>query len=343
MVPFNFVLSSQTSKEIRDSLNLMAESFGPVDVSFREFYEWQYLRNPFGKGIVLLAYDGDAPIGQFAGIPCIYQFRGRIIRTLLTLNLAVSPKYRRKGIMLKLLEQIRKEDLLTPFSIGVPNCQSLKGHLTNGFIPLQMNLLVRPIRLSHYFTGFGRLVFRPLDIIWKKSPKEEVEDYQFPFDRRFDEWATKRDKNKIQQVRNAVYLNWRYASNPRRNYKIFVTREKTDKMDGYIIVRITEFATKSVGVIMDLMFTNETKARQLILKSLEYFWKNNVSIAISACFPDDIEMNLLRKFGFLSLPQRFHPHPMILGLKVLDNSDPIACELIDVNKWIFRFGDYDIF
>ena len=68
-------------------------------LSMMNTHEWQYLRNPLGVGNVLLAYDGDKAVGQIASVPCKYNFADKDTPVSLTMNLAVSPLYRGKGIM----------------------------------------------------------------------------------------------------------------------------------------------------------------------------------------------------------------------------------------------------
>ena len=124
----NFVItmSRHTDREIEDSVNLMKESFGEVDVATKRYYEWLYIRNPAGLGTVFIACDKGTPVGQFACIPCIYKFYGNKIIVPLTLNLCVHPKYRGMGLMNQLV--VKMHEYLSHnnyFSIGMPNSSSL--------------------------------------------------------------------------------------------------------------------------------------------------------------------------------------------------------------------------
>jgi GNAT superfamily N-acetyltransferase len=344
MGKIKIVKSSHGSSEINDSLGLIMESFGDVDVAHREYYQWQYLQNPLGVGTVILAYDGNIPVGQFASIPSLYFINGVLTRSSLTMNLAVSPKYRGQGIMLRLLEEIRNVEPSVPFSVGVPNDQSLRGHLKNGFKPLQMKFLVRPIRLSRYFYGTKRSLLKPLDILWKKTGKDRVQELVVPFDDRFENLSNAiYQKIAIRQVRNAAILNWRYISNPRRNYLKLIVTGQTGTLEGYAIVRVAELMGKEVGIILDFVFNDQNSGESLILKMLEYFWEKQVALAIYTHVQKESESSLLRKYGFFGIPKRFYPHPLSLCLKILDHSYEHEVELLDSNNWIFRFGDYETF
>ena len=157
MSKFSFRLSRHTEDEIMLSLSLVRDSFAHTDIANENYYRWQYLKNPIGQGIVLIAYYGADPAGQFACIPCRYRYGGEEIIIPLTLNLCVLPRFRGKGLMSQLITKmhthIEKENR---FSIGVPNQSSIGGHLKNGYVPLVVPTLVRPVRPSHYFDAMLR-------------------------------------------------------------------------------------------------------------------------------------------------------------------------------------------
>src|SRR5437867_11988829 len=103
-----YVKSSHTDREKKISLNLVRESFGDVDIAYEEYYDWQYLENPLGKGTVLIVYDGEKPVGQVASIPCMYQIFNDCVSTNLTMNVCVSSEYRGRGILNQLMKNIHK-------------------------------------------------------------------------------------------------------------------------------------------------------------------------------------------------------------------------------------------
>jgi hypothetical protein len=344
MASIRIIKSNNTPNEIQDSLLLMKETFGNVDVSYREYYEWQYLKNPFGTGTVLIAYDGDSPVGQIASIPCVYRINGRLVRISLILNLAVSPKYRGRGIMLRLLDDIRKIEPHGPFSLAVPNKNSTRGFLKKGFKPLKTSLFIRPIRPSKYFHRSKRSILKPFDRIWKKTEKNLVRELSLPFDEQFEELSTGIYKDEtIRQVRSAAFLNWRYRSNPRRNYTTLMLTNHYEGLEGYVILTTTELMNREIGIILDIVVKDRKAADSLISKALQYFWEKEVALVLYSCSVNDHESSFLCRYRFLKLPNRFHPHPSTLCLKILDVTNEYNVELYDPQKWIFRFGDYDIF
>jgi hypothetical protein len=339
--------SSHSDKEKKVSLELVKESFGDTDIAFDEYYNWQFLRNPVGRGTVLIAYDGDLPVGQVASIPCKYLMPNEkepMIITL-TMNVCVSPKYRGMGILTDLMDRIHKGGQhSSPFSIGVPNNQSMKGHQKNKYYPLPMTLLVRPVILSNYFSNpLIQRVFKPFDTLWRKGVNVERQEYSNRFDKRFDS-LTDLHQQAIRQVRNSDFLNWRYKDNPRRKYKVFATIDSNEDIQGYLVASITEVFGKRLGLIVDFVVKNDSvSVKKLVLNALRYFWENKVTFAAAACFPNCIEYNLLKQGGFFVSPKRFRPHPLAVCVKILSESWIKQNVLLDRNNWFFMLGDYETF
>ena len=350
MNPFQYHLSSHSEEQRKASLNLVRESFGKeVDSAYDDYYEWQYLKNPLGNGNVLFAYDGERAVGQIASIPCAYKVRGEYVIASMTMNLGISSLYRGKGIMGELLSRIHKDNR-SMFYLAIPNSESLKGHLRNGYYPLSLAFMIRPVMLSNYFYDHqvAKGFLKPLDLFWRKkkpNSKSKIQEHQSMFDERFDELFNGIDnQNIITQVRNSKFLNWRYRTNPRRTYTTFIVSKDDGKIEGYIIIRITQIFGKTCGLIVDLLTQNDShSARGLIASALDYFWINNVAIAIVTCLPNSREYGLFRNEGFILCPKRFLPHPMALCLKVSGEDQNKIHALAVPNDWFFMFGDYETF
>ena len=62
-----------SEEEMNLSHKLMRESFEDKEIATNEYYEWQYLSNPIGRGTVLLAFSESNLVGQFALIPCEFE------------------------------------------------------------------------------------------------------------------------------------------------------------------------------------------------------------------------------------------------------------------------------
>src|SRR5688500_20176310 len=103
-----YTLSSHTEEERRASMDLIKESFdNQMGSKYYEEYEWLFLQKPAGIGQVLIAYDGDKPVGQITSILGKY----RIMDTDFVVAIAeewlcVSAQQRGQGIKYNLIIQI---------------------------------------------------------------------------------------------------------------------------------------------------------------------------------------------------------------------------------------------
>lgn len=348
-----FNLSSHTEEERRSSMDLVKESFDNLmGTKYYEEYAWLFLRNPAGIGQVLIAYDGDKPVGQITSIPGRYRFMDTDFVTAIAGEwVCVSPKYRGQGIMSELIKQIANNNNF-PFVIDLPNHDSMRGFLKSNYHPMYMKLLTRPLRLSRCFTHkkIPRAILKPFDGIWRSRKKivtteSTIEEYTSPkFDTRFDELFEKISNPKIiLQVRNSDFLNWRYKDIQSRNYKILVST-KNGVINGYIIIRLAIAYDIRVGFIMDFVPPNSEDGRNLIRLALKYFWDNKAAVAASLCFPDRNEYGLLKSEGFFICPERIRPYPYTLCVRP-SNSNGNQFDtnmIIDSKRWLFTFGDFQL-
>jgi GNAT superfamily N-acetyltransferase len=350
MSSIEYRLSTHSEDERTSSLNLVKESFGSdVDIAYEKYYEWQYLKNPIGRGNVLLAYDGEKAIGQIASVPCVYQMQNKNLVGSSIMNLSVSSRYQGKGIMGQLLTQIQQTNE-SSFYMVIPNGAAIKGYLKKNFHPLPMTFMLRPIRLSNYFHNHRvvKAFLKPFDIIWKRgkiSGKFDITENFSMFDERFNDlFNATTDYNTIRQVRDSKFLNWRYRRNPRRRYSTLIAAGKNGILEGYIIVRIVQIFGKSMGLIMDLVTREGSDSgRTLVISALDFFRINGVALAMAVCFPEKKGYKLLRKEGFFVCPARFRPHPLTLCLKT-SNEDQVKMDtILNPKTWFFMFGDYETF
>jgi GNAT superfamily N-acetyltransferase len=351
MSSITYRMSGHTPEEKKASLKLVRESFlDEQDMIHEDFYDWQYLDNPLGKGNIIIAYDEDRAIGQIASIPCRYRILDRETTVSLTMNLCVSPDYRGKGIMREVLNRIHQVENSFPLSVGIPNQQSIKGHVNSGYYPLPLQFLIRPISPSNYFkNNIVRIPLKPFDVLWKKEKIEtgtNIQEFTSLFDQKFDDLFNNGFSGcSIIQIRSSEFLNWRYRKNPRRKYVTFTATTNDGLLDGYIIIRSAEVFGKNIGLIMDLRLrsANSEAGRNLIFSALKYFWLSGVSFAIAVSFPSSYEYKLLRRGGFIVCPKRFRPHPFAVCWKILSPDVYFRDQLVNPLKWFYMFGDFETF
>ena len=69
-----------------------------------QYLSWLYKENPEGYALGYDAFDGRKLAAHYACIPTIISLNGKLTKSLLSLNTATHPKYRKKGLFIKLAE-----------------------------------------------------------------------------------------------------------------------------------------------------------------------------------------------------------------------------------------------
>jgi GNAT superfamily N-acetyltransferase len=350
-----YAISSHTENEMMASCSLVTESFGPeMGIAYEKRYKWQFLENPAGPGIILLAYDGEKVVGQITSIPGKYVFMNNIFATAIAGEwLCVSPEYRGRGIMSQLIQRRTKmEDDPFPFALDCPNNKSMRGFMKNGFNPMPIKQLIRPVKLSNCFAyrETPRKILKPFDKIWKKGSKIDndeslVEEFSSPFDKAFDElFEDTKNENMIRQVRNAEFLNWRYRNVPGRDYKTIVSKGEDGKLRGYIVIKLHYVHGIHVGFIMDLLSKDLKAGKSLVRHALRYQWDNDVALSTAISFPNYVEYKSLRSEGFHIWPTFTCPSPVTPCIKTF-NREQFKLDvqmLLDPKRWFFTFGDLQV-
>lgn len=69
-----------------------------------EFFAWKHRSSPFGASTMLVAELDGATVGFMAKMPWVFSFDGELCKTMRTVDLAVDPVARRRGVSLQLME-----------------------------------------------------------------------------------------------------------------------------------------------------------------------------------------------------------------------------------------------
>ncbi len=345
-------LWEDTEDEKQAILNLTKETFGDVEINNPLYFDWQYRDNPNGKALVLLARDdsNNLIVGTNTIVPMKLIVDDEIITSSLASNVQVHSDYRKKGIFSKLLLSMPKFALANNINsfFGIPNDNSFKAFINHGSIEItHLPLLIKPIKLSKYFTSPIKQILKPFDIFWKHtSTFPDIEELDGNFDDSFENLARKTSKRvSVTNSRKKEFLNWRYKNHPTRKYQIF-TLKTNNELIGYIITKIHYIGKKKIGVILDYMvnsdYNDKIQLKSLIHKAISDFWEHDVSVAITTSRNGLLENELLRSCGFFTAPSFLKPVSLHFIVQTYDD-DIQHAKLKKFENWFFVFGDYDIF
>lgn len=346
-----FTKWTDSEKEKQEILELTKKIFGDVDISNPSYFDWQYRNNPNGKAIVLLAQDDSNDnkiVGTNTIIPTKLLIEEEEILSSLACNVQVHSDYQKQGVFSKLLSSMsllaKKQEISSLFAI--PNENSFNSFINEGSTEIiQLPLLVRPLKFSRYFNSPFAKILKIFEFFYKiKISSDNVEEFDGNFEN-FEKLLQKISKRvPIIQNRSKEYLKWRYLDHPTRKYQIYVLK-KDDELIGYIIIKIHTLNNKKIGVILDYVVdsnVSEESLKSLIEKALDYFWENNVSVAISTCRSGLLEYKLLRRHGFFNIPSFLKPESLHFIVRLFESNEKLKT-LTEFDNWFFTFGDYDVF
>lgn len=105
---------------------LLREVFPKASCFDTAYLDWTYNANPNGLVVAVNAWDGDEVIAHFSGTPMPVRLNGVEERGLLVQHLATSPRFRRRGLLKVLGEEMLDAGRARgfAFAMGVANAQS---------------------------------------------------------------------------------------------------------------------------------------------------------------------------------------------------------------------------
>ena len=341
-----------TELEKKQILEITQKVYPNSEFVTSEYFDWQYRNGPYGMAKILLAKNDDGKIiGMEPILPMKLSINNKVVMSSLSCNSIVDPKFRNQGIFSKLLTNIL--DLISAKEISsiysIPNTKSHKIFIKNGFTNIsELPLLVRPLKLSNYFSSPIKEIIKPFEIFWKiKKSNSNIELFENKINLEFDNILLDLSKRiQVFQKRDKEFLEWRYKNHPSRKYEMYVLKEN-NKVMGYIIMRITNINMKKIGIILDFVCDSKIKdkesSKDLVKKVLERFWEEEVALSIATAGINSHEMKILHKVGFKTSPKFLKPEPLYFVVGGINSNTENFKRMKDFKNWFFTLGDYDVF
>ncbi len=213
--------------------------YGPAS---EEYWEWRHERNPHGRSLIWLAEDADVVVGCYILSPVRLRIGGETMRGAQSLDAAVLPDYRRRGLIRDLgrtaMEQANEHGIALTFAFVTEG--AFRGPVRIGFeSQFLIRKAYRPLgaRLGRTRGSSNRVV-------------REVSSFNSGFEELCADPAWARDHCGV--ARDPEYLNWRYATHAVRRYETLVCR-RGDRPVGYCVFSVVpKNRLLTLGYIVDL-------------------------------------------------------------------------------------------
>jgi len=312
-------------------LDLFRRVFG-VDRSL-EHWRWKFQQNPTGQCFMRLAETPSGElVGQYAGLPVHMAWGAKTLVFTQIIDVMVDPRFRlglkRPGLFSALANRyIGDYGGLGKVSggYGFPTPPALRiGQRVAGYTPLHPVIgLVRDLsRGDHRRPPWGARLFRV----------EEVDRYGGEID---GLWERMRPALAVAIVRNARYLNWRYADCPDIRYHRFAAFHRlTGAPAGVAILRL-RVRGERVAVLVDWLASSRAVASAMVARC-EGIAREAGMDRLEAWFPPyTLPCRFFQELGF-------RPEATIYEFVALPTSPEVSLEWAK-DRWYYTMGDSDIY
>jgi len=311
---------------------------------------WQYIDNPTKELFVDLAVR-DGQIGAIYAVqPARVRIHGSLALAAQSVDTLVDAGFRGQGLFTRMAESLyqRVDEHGGVFVYGFPNANSAPGFFKKlGWSSLDpVPFLIRPLRTRFLASKLplGRHLSRLPDLrlpIRRSKPRanqeiRQVTDLDAGLDRLWKRFAS---DVAVAVERSSEYFRWRLGK-PGERY------ECLGVFDGAQLVAFCAYTTVSkhggrVGYVIELL--HEPDSHQigvmLLMESLRRMAADGADAVLAWSFRHSPNAKAYTKAGFVSLPERFRPIELHIGVRPLDGS--LTQLLQDRRSWYISYCDSD--
>ena len=302
-----------------------------ADVFKREmslaFWKWRFIKNPFGKGIIKVLFDGDRLIGHYAVIPMNLQVKGELVKAVFSMTTMTHPDYGGQGIFIYLAEDTYKL------------CHQRGYHFVYGF----------PNKNSYYgFTyKLGWRDFGTMTALKKKlqsrasttSIAKATKQIEYFDDTINSLWDKVKQDYTIITPRTEKFMNWRFGENPDTDYTKCIVFDNNGDILGYVVLKVYAKGDVIKGHIVDMLSMPDREVVKSLLEySYRYFLERGI-YDISCWMPENyFYSDILQEEGFVRKETETY-----FGVRVFSEGNALAKSAEQISDWFITMADSDAF
>jgi len=293
-----------------------------------EHWAWKFTKNPFGKALIKLMFNGEKLIGHRGAIPMVVSIQGRDIPSAQTVNNLTHPDYRRLGISTHLAKAICEEakEQGIKFMYNFINPDS---YLVHSKIDVWQILDQR--------SAWGKkLPTKSTSAMLCSSAIKQVER----FDRRVNRlWDRVNQDYMVVVPRTAKFLNWRFTQHPTEEYSKFIIEDNSEEISGYLVLKVYRRGDEVKGHIIDMLCPNsEAIVKSLLDYSYNFFIEKGIR-NLTCWMPESFfHTSVLREEGFTTAIMETR-----CGIWILDKQERLLEKARHIRNWHLTMGDSDVF
>lgn len=315
-----------------------------------ERFEWHYQRNPDGPALVWLVQDAAGrPVGTSAAYPRRMHLDGEIVRALNLSDFAVDTAYRSLGPALQLLratlEPVRSGEYAFSYDFPSESMRALYRRMGGADLGRKERWVrpvdLRPIARRKMGNGIvgsvvgaaGQAALRARDAFSGVPSGLEIELLEGECGAEFDALDERLGRlRRVIGVRDAAYLNWRYAQSPLSSFSILCAR-RAGRLEGFAVLWPED---PEVVPILDLYAPEENGVRRgLIAGTVEFARRRGAESLWMEVLADSGSARTVQALGFVKRDDTEGPVPFA------GPESPHRATLADADNWWITGGDRD--
>ncbi len=331
-----------------------------------EFLLWKYFDNPAGQVYGRCAEVNGELVGFYGNLPLRLKIGKQIVQAVQSVDAMVAPAFRRQGLFTALGQQTYETFYETGVQLNyaVPNAVSRDGSIEKlgwrylGEIPrytkiLDVNGLVKKSGVSGVNGIFYHLLLSEIQWIRPKRRYRPGNDLTVravtTFDERCDTlWEAVSSMMKIAVVRDAVYLNWRYAQHPLKRYTLLIA-EREEELVGLTVLSWRDYDKDgSVALAELLVRPDDYQAGRELLNVAERYAREREATQLQCWMlrRHTLYVDLLNKSGFYwgarALPRNLRYTASFI-VRMSDEARRFRPTPATLNNWFITMGDQDYY
>lgn len=326
--------------------------------SFNHF-KWEYHLNPAGKAIVYVIRNTKGQIiSVYSAIPLRMKLMSATAQASLSFDSMTHPQYKGQGLFTTvgraLYQNLGKINSVFIYGFPNKNSQNIFVNQLQWFEVSDFPLLLKvmdftPVLCRIIPHGFlakmiGSVLNKTINPFFRSTERKKanlnIEEMR-KFDDEFEDfWNNVRSHFHICVERDSNYLRWRYGK-PEEEYKILKIAHR-DIMVGYAVLKTETRFNLKTGYIMDfIVCPKDDYIHELLSAIVMDFQKEKVDLISALLMKKNPYYSIFRKYGFLSIPRRFHPQEIYFGVRIHINNG-YNKEIRDPRNWFISWGDTDL-
>lgn len=348
--------------DVYESMANFRKTFGlnPTRSIHKDYYKWKILNNPYCLGHIELELIENLVTGSASITPKKIAVLGEILLAAEIGDTFTHPEYRRMGIFSRVVKKCTEyaNSVGVQIIYGKPNDQSLPGyqwklgyppceHVTVKHMykylcasPLENKIKRRfgwdcpakVISYAHFYFLSVISFIRKKHNMFESLPIEILPIMRF--EKKLDGlWGAKREEYAFFTIRDEVYFNWRFLSNP-DDYIVLAAMANTEIV-GCIVLKISGNGDFRTGSICDFItYQDRMDVFIHLLRAAELLFRQAGVCSIElVCSSNSPYYESIRHFGYFIKSNR----PIIVFL-----GTDIGKQLHASNKkWHFTIADSD--